>query len=145
MIEVSPLQPEKVPYPILVTLLGIEICLIFEQLRNDTIQIVVDPSEIMTLSILESVPQLSLKLICPGIATYRSPLQSEKASPPIYVTLLGILIDVSPLHPEKVLPSIFVTLFGILIEVSPLQPEKAPRPILVTLLGILIEVSPLQP
>ena len=140
----SPLQSEKVPYSILVTLLGIEIYFIFEQFLNDELRIVVDPSEITTVSILEVVPKLSLKLICPGIATYRSPLQPKKASPPIYVTLLGILIDVSPLQLEKALPPILVTLLGISIEVSPLQPEKALCPIIVTLFGIVIDVSPLQ-
>ena len=74
-IEVSPLQEEKASPPILVTLLGIEIYFIFEQLINDELGIVVDPLAIMTVSILESVPKLSLKLICPGIVACRSPLQ----------------------------------------------------------------------
>ena len=91
----------------------------------------------MTVSILEVVPKLSLKLICPGIVIDVSPLQKEKAPCPILVTLFGIVIEVSPIQPEKAPAPILVTLLGILIEVSPLQPAKAPSPILVTLYVLL--------
>ena len=54
LIEVSPLQRVKASFPILATLFGIEIYFIFEQLRNDELQIESDPSEITTVSILKA-------------------------------------------------------------------------------------------
>ena len=58
---------------------------------------------------------------------------------------LGMVRDFKPLQPEKTSSPIEVTLLGISIEVKPLQPEKAELPIEVTPSGILIEVKPLQP
>ena len=61
------------------------------------------------------------------------PEQPEKASSPIDVTLLGIVIDVRPEQPEKAELPIDVTLLGIVIDVRPEQLSKAKFPIDVTL------------
>lgn len=55
-----------------------------------------------------------------------------KASSPIDVTLLGIVIDVNPEQLEKAEYPIDVTLFGISIDVKPEQSWKAKKPIDVT-------------
>ena len=104
----------------------------FEHLENDDFPILVDPSAMTTLSILDT-KNTSLKLIYPGTVACLSPLQFSKALFPILVTLLGILIEVSPVQLRKALIPILVTLLGILIEVSPSQAEKALFSILVTL------------
>ena len=67
-------------------------------------------------------------------------LQPEKASSPIVVTLLGIVIEVREEQSEKTLSPIVVTLLGIVIEVRERQLAKAAPSIVVTLLGIVIEV-----
>ena len=86
MIVVSPLQPEKALFPILVILFGIVIEVI-----------PVQPAK-------APVPILASQLT--GIEIEVSPLQPEKAPYPILVTLLGIAIDVSPLQRAYLQPII---------------------------------------
>ena len=45
--------------------------------------------------------------------------------------------DVRPLQPEKASLPMLVTLLGMVTDVRPLQPEKASLPMLVTLLGMV--------
>ena len=66
--------------------------------------------------------------------------QPSKASSPISVTELGIMIDLRPEQLQKAHSPILVTELGIVIEVRPKQSEKASCPISVTELGIAIEV-----
>ena len=56
---------------------------------------------------------------------YLSEVQLEKALFPIFVTLLGISIEVSEVQLEKVPLLMLVTLLGISIEVSEVQLWKA--------------------
>ena len=58
-------------------------------------------------------------------------LQFKNASPPMLVTLSGILIEVRLLHPLKAASPMLVTPLGTLIEVRLLQSLKALRPTLV--------------
>ena len=94
--DLSPVQPEKVPGLILVTLLGI----------------LIEVSPVQPEKVYHPIIVTLL-----GISIEVSPLQPEKAPissertpklSPILVTLLGILIEVSPLQPEKVPYSILV-------------------------------------
>lgn len=59
-------------------------------------------------------------------------LQPLKASAPIELIELGILILVKPLQFLKALNSILLTVEGKFIEVKPLQVEKASPPIFTT-------------
>ena len=72
-------------------------------------------------------------------------LSLVKASPPIVVTLLGMVTEVKERQPLKALYPIVVTLLGIVTEVRELQPLKALSRIVVTLLGMVTEVRELQP
>ena len=54
------------------------------------------------------------------------------------------LIDVKPAY-KNASPPILVTLSGIVIEVKPVHHENAELPMLVTLAGIVIEVKLVQP
>ena len=51
-----------------------------------------------------------------------SPLQKEKASPPMYVTLLGMVTEVRLLHSEKAAMPMDVTPLPMIKEVKLLQP-----------------------
>ena len=55
------------------------------------------------------------------IVVLRSLNTKRKASSPMLVTLLGIVIDVRQVQPSKALSPILVTLSGMLMEVNPLQ------------------------
>ena len=50
------------------------------------------------------------------------PVQSEKASLQIFVTLLGMVTDVSQTQSPKATAPIYVTLLGIETEVRPVHP-----------------------
>ena len=49
---------------------------------------------------------------------------------------------VKPVQPEKVSKLMLVTLLGMVTLVKPVQPEKALSPMLVTLLGIIVVLQP---
>ena len=67
------------------------------------------------------------------------------ASDPIEVTELEMIIEVKPLQPKKASYPILVTLLGMVMgDVSPLQSLKAEIPILVTPLPNVTDFSPLQ-
>ena len=65
-----------------------------------------------------------------------------KIPSPIFVTLLGIVIDVKPVQPKKAPSPIVVMLLGIVIDVKPEQPQNAPSPIAVTLTGMTVFLHP---
>ena len=62
----------------------------------------------------------------------------------MFVTELGIVIDVKPLQLLKAPYPILVTEFGIVIDVNLLQFVKAQSPILVTEFGMVTDVKRLQ-
>ena len=63
----------------------------------------------------------------------------------MFVTLVGIVIDVNPEQPENAEPPMLVTLSGIVTDVSPEQSSNAQSPMLVTLSGIVTDLRPEQP
>ena len=67
-----------------------------------------------------------------------------KASPPIEVTLAGIVIDLREDVPPNASPAIDVTLLGIVTEARSRAFPKVPFSIDVMLLGITMEVSALS-
>ena len=79
------------------------------------------------------------------ICTDEMLLHPLKASSPMALMLLGMVIEVSAEQLEKALEPIDVTLLGISIDVSSEQYAKALEPIDVTLLGMMIDVKFLYP
>ena len=71
-----------------------------------------------------------------------SPVQSQNATPPMLVTLSGIVMLISPVQPSNAETPMSVTLSGIVMLVSPVQPLNAPSPILVTLSGMSVFLHP---
>ena len=132
--DVKPLQPEKAPLLIDVTLSGM----------------VTDVKPLQP----EKAPLL-IDVTLFGMVTEVSPLQYSKADSPMDVTLLGIIVFEHPFIKVLVAVSIMAlqlsreSYFGLplstLIDVKPLQPKKALSPMDVTLLGMVRDVRPLQP
>ena len=68
--------------------------------------------------------------------------QSRNAEPPIFVRLLGKDILVRFVQESNARVPMLVTLFGIVISVKPLQLKNAYSPMLVTPLGIVLVLHP---
>ncbi len=149
-------QPQNASWPMLVTLLGMEMEVRLEHPQKANPPMLVTVFGMVeflqpAIRVLEDVSIMALQLFLESYLGFDGSIkmvfnieQHQKTRLPMLVTLLPMVTEVSPEHPQKASFSMLVTLLGMVMEGRLEQPSKAIRPMLVTLLGMAMEVRPEQ-